>query len=95
MRAAAAGNMPLENREFRFDRAVLCCDPHEFALGCIPTTHLALRVNSPTHTTGVAHWASRDEGDRIALAVALPGRQPGVEPGILARRMPPMGLPVI
>ena len=53
--AAAAGKMPLENREFRFDRAVLCCDPLEFALGCIPTTHLALRVNSPTHTTGVAH----------------------------------------
>ena len=66
----------LENREFRFDRAVLCYDPValEFALGCIPTTHLALRVNSPTHTTHrcTAHETWRDEGYLFDLAVALP-----------------------
>ena len=68
MRAAAAGNMPLENREFRFDRAVLCCDPHEFALGCIPTTHLALRVNSPTHTLqALAGWRRCSSGCTVSI----------------------------
>ena len=66
--AAAAGKMPLENREFRFNRAVLCCDPHEFALGYIPTTHLALRVNSPTHTLqALAGWRRCSSGCTVSI----------------------------